>query len=288
MRIASSVALWLLALGACDVGVLACSSSDSGSPNDSGGAGTVAGAGASGAAGAGAGGTSAAGANTGGGGAGVSGSSGGGSSGNGASGAAGASGVGGTPGGAGGRGGSGGSSGSGGSGGSGGGSAPFLLSSPSFMAMASCSKDNVPACDQFPNDMLLTTIGGSNHSPELDWTPGPAGTLSYAIVLHDDSNNFTHWAVWNIPASASKLPASLANGADPNGLIGVKQVGFNGSGYAGPGAHSHVYQFKLYALKVATISPTLPTQNPQTAVRTALEGNTDVLATTDLRGATAP
>lgn len=156
--------------------------------------------------------------------------------------------------------------------------------------MNGCSKDAVSACDQFPKDMWLTTIGGANHSPELTWTPGPASTLSYALVLHDDSNDYTHWAVWNIPASVSALPGSLANGPSPNGLTGVQQVSFfdQGKGYAGPGAHSHVYQFKLYALKVASISPTLPGSNPQAAVRNLLESSADVLATTDLRGATAP
>jgi len=156
--------------------------------------------------------------------------------------------------------------------------------------MSGCSKDNVSACDQFPNDLLLTTIGGGNHSPELDWTSGPVGTLSYALVLHDDSNDYTHWAVWNIPANTHELPASLASGSNPNGLTGVKQVSFfeQGTGYAGPGAHAHVYQFKLYALKVSLISPALPGTNPQTAVRALLESSTDVLASTDLRGASAP
>jgi Raf kinase inhibitor-like YbhB/YbcL family protein len=159
------------------------------------------------------------------------------------------------------------------------------------MAMAGCSKDNVAACAVYPMDNWLTTIGGANHSPELDFGLGPAGTLSFAIALHDESNNYTHWVIWNIPANAQKLPASLPSGSDPAGLTGVKQVSFwmNGDGYAGPGAHSHVYQFKVYALKVASFSPgNLPSQNPQETVRAALEADSDVIATAELLGATSP
>jgi phosphatidylethanolamine-binding protein (PEBP) family uncharacterized protein len=57
---------------------------------------------------------------------------------------------------------------------------------------------------------------GGGSSPELDWTNGPAGTLSYAIVLKDFSavetavpDHAYHWAVWDIPASFLKLPANL-------------------------------------------------------------------------------
>jgi phosphatidylethanolamine-binding protein (PEBP) family uncharacterized protein len=57
---------------------------------------------------------------------------------------------------------------------------------------------------------------GDGSSPELDWTNGPAGTLSYAIVLKDFSavetavpDHAYHWSAWDIPASFLKLPANL-------------------------------------------------------------------------------
>ena len=84
-----------------------------------------------------------------------------------------------------------------------------------------------------------------------------------------------------------KLPTALPAGPSPGGLTGVKQAGFSGNKdqYSGPGAHKHVYQFRAYALKVATISPTLPSIDPQKAVRTLLEGSADVLAKADLTAA---
>ena len=146
-----------------------------------------------------------------------------------------------------------------------------------------CSKDNLTPCDRFATKFLLPDIGGGNESPELDWTPGPVGTLSYAIVLFDQSNGYAHWAIWNIPGTASKLPAMLAAGNDPSGLTGAKQVSFymSNNAYAGPGAKNHAYQFKLYALKVASFTPNT-TGQAQISVRNSLEASTDVLAKVDI------
>jgi Raf kinase inhibitor-like YbhB/YbcL family protein len=169
-----------------------------------------------------------------------------------------------------------------------GGAAPFALTSPSFMNKMGCAKDNVPACDKIPTENWFQIPGDGtkypDHSPELDWTAGPSGTLSYAVVEFDLSNTFTHWAVWNIPATTNKLPASLPAGANPAGITGAKQASFNANmdAYAGPGALGHVYQFTVYALKVATISPNA---NSQDAVRTLLEGSADVLKKVSLAGA---
>jgi Raf kinase inhibitor-like YbhB/YbcL family protein len=170
-----------------------------------------------------------------------------------------------------------------------GGAAPFALTSPSFMNKMGCGPTNVGACDKIPKLNWGTMIGGPdpNQSPELDWTAGPSGTLSYAIVLYDLSNSYTHWAVWNIPATTNKLPASLPAGSNPAGITGAKQASFspNKDAYAGPGALQHVYQLTVYALKVATISPTLPGNNPQDAVRNLLEGSADVLKKVSLAAA---
>jgi phosphatidylethanolamine-binding protein (PEBP) family uncharacterized protein len=169
------------------------------------------------------------------------------------------------------------------------GALPFALTSTSFMAKEGCAKATPAACDKFPKDMWLSSyMQGGNHSPELNWTAGPPGTLSYALVLFDESNGFTHWAVWDIPSTTFKLPASLPAGAGAGGITGLKQASFfmNKDGYAGPGATAHVYQFKLYALKVATLPNSPSGTDAQTKARTALEASPDVIAKVDLRGAT--
>ena len=112
--------------------------------------------------------------------------------------------------------------------------------------------------------------------------------MSFALILHDYSNGFTHWALWNIPAATTMLPANLPTGAMPATPAGASQVAFNPyEGYAGPGAFDHVYEFRLYALSVAEFTP----QNvDQGAIRNELENDPDgiVLGTSDLRGVTPP
>jgi phosphatidylethanolamine-binding protein (PEBP) family uncharacterized protein len=74
-------------------------------------------------------------------------------------------------------------------------------------------------------------------SPELDWSKGPKGTKSYAIVLHDvslsDPNLAYHWAAWNIPHEVRTLPEGIpgldpnnptASNPTPDGLKGGEQV----------------------------------------------------------------
>jgi Raf kinase inhibitor-like YbhB/YbcL family protein len=280
MRIASTVVLTALGLVLlAHGGVLACGASDA-NPAD-GAAGSAVTAGAAGAAVAGASGSGVAGAASAGAPAAGSGGA--------AAGAAGTAGASAASGGVAGMGGSGGAPGNAGSAGmvGSGGAAPFAITSPSFMKQNGCGKDNVAVCDKFAQDFWLTTIGGSNHSPELDWTPGPQGTLSYAVVLFDQSNTYAHWVIWNIPASTNKLPASLPAGMSPAGITGAKQVSFFGNkdAYAGPGAKSHAYQFKLYALKVATFSPNTAGE-AQVSARNSLEASADVIAKVEIVAAT--
>jgi Raf kinase inhibitor-like YbhB/YbcL family protein len=200
--------------------------------------------------------------------------------------AGGAGGSGGTSGGAGGSGGtSGGAGGMAGGGGSGGMPAPFVLSSPGIDRHDDCSKDNKGPCDTIDAKNTLETIGGQNQSPELDWGPGPAGTLSYAIGLHDTSNGptgYTHWVVWDLPAGTQMLPANLQHKAKLDMPAGAQQSSFQpDNAYAGPGAHGNVYEFKVYALKVAKL--TVNNADDQAAIRTKLEQSPDVLGTSLLR-----
>jgi Raf kinase inhibitor-like YbhB/YbcL family protein len=183
----------------------------------------------------------------------------------------------------------GGSAGAGGSAGSGGGTAaPFVLTSPMLTHVEACTQQNREPCSLFLKDNEMTAIGGDNKSPALSWGAGPVGTMSYAVVLHDFSNGFTHWAIWNIPASTLMLPASLARDVRPAVPAGSQQKSFDmnnaGFGYMGPGADDHMYEFKLYALNAATFTPKSPGE--QGKVRDELEANAGnfVLGKSILRG----
>jgi len=97
------------------------------------------------------------------------------------------------------------------------------------------------------------TCDGENTSPPLSWTGAPEGTKTFALIVDDPDapgGTFTHWVIFNIPATEDNLPASIPN--TPTLSAGVMQ-GINGAGkigYAGPCPPSgvHHYVFTLYAL----------------------------------------
>jgi Raf kinase inhibitor-like YbhB/YbcL family protein len=97
----------------------------------------------------------------------------------------------------------------------------------------------------------------ANESPELRWANAPSTTRSFAVTLTDLSNGLVHWVVWDIPPSATRLPASLPPTAmtlpEP---AGAKQKDFMlEPGYLGPnpGPEYHTYRFDVWPLDVATL-----------------------------------
>jgi Raf kinase inhibitor-like YbhB/YbcL family protein len=106
----------------------------------------------------------------------------------------------------------------------------------------------------FPAQNTCATT--ANDSPDLTWTAGPSGTMSYAVVLFDTTMSIYHWAIWDIPASVTMLPAKLDDMAMPATPAGAKQNSFQGNTYQGPcpSGTDHVYRFTVYALPVATLS----------------------------------
>ncbi len=91
------------------------------------------------------------------------------------------------------------------------------------------------------------TCDGENVSPPLAWTGSPAGAKAYALIVDDPdapSGLFTHWIVFNLPASTHSLPEA----AKP---ANQGTNGFGKPGYGGPCPPKgrHRYFFHLYALK---------------------------------------
>jgi Raf kinase inhibitor-like YbhB/YbcL family protein len=96
---------------------------------------------------------------------------------------------------------------------------------------------------------------GRSVSPPLAWSNTPAGTKSFALILDDPdapSGTFTHWVIYNIPASSLGLSEAIpTNGQLSDGTL----QGNNGAGRAGytgpcPPSGTHRYFFTLYALDV--------------------------------------
>ena len=98
---------------------------------------------------------------------------------------------------------------------------------------------------------------GRDVSPPLTWTGAPDSTRSFVLLVHDadaalgdGTDDLLHWLVWNIPGSATSLPAGVPSGAILDD--GSRQISASGPRYRGPAAPStgpaHHYVFELYAL----------------------------------------
>jgi Raf kinase inhibitor-like YbhB/YbcL family protein len=115
-----------------------------------------------------------------------------------------------------------------------------------------------------------------NVSTPLSWTPGPEGTLSYAVTMYHSRS--VHWMMWDIPASTTSLPEGIMRVPEPPIPAGAKQVkpnvdGSTWYGYSGPcpGSPNQSYQYYVYALKVAKLPVT--TESAPTAIDMALQAN---------------
>lgn len=90
-----------------------------------------------------------------------------------------------------------------------------------------------------PKSAAARECGGSNRSPELHWSDAPAGTKSFALVVHDPDapvpGGYYHWAIPDVPACT----ASLAPGT--TAFAGYR-------GLCPPAGQRHRYDFTLFAL----------------------------------------
>lgn len=131
------------------------------------------------------------------------------------------------------------------------------------------------ASSAFGNGTPIPTVftcKGSGFSPPLEISGVPQGTASLAIIMHDPDavgKDFTHWLVWNIPASTSAIgQAKLPVGAK-EGLNDASRTDYFGPcPPAGSGVHN--YQFDLYALD---ISPLGNSQTKRADLETMMQGH---------------
>ena len=105
---------------------------------------------------------------------------------------------------------------------------------------------------------------GGNVSPALSWSGAPAGTQSFALLVHDPDAptggaGWWHWVVYDIPASATSIAQGVGTTDGAALPAGSKQgiTDFGSAGWGGPcppqGDAKHHYHFMLHALKVAKL-----------------------------------
>jgi Raf kinase inhibitor-like YbhB/YbcL family protein len=141
--------------------------------------------------------------------------------------------------------------------------ATALMSASAFAQSFELSSPDVSGAASIATQHILSGFGcsGGNLSPALNWKNPPAGTKSFAVMLHDQDAptggaGFWHWVVVNLPATATGLSQG-AGAADGKALPpSARQINtdFGAPGYGGPcppqGRAPHRYTFTVYALKV--------------------------------------
>jgi Raf kinase inhibitor-like YbhB/YbcL family protein len=138
---------------------------------------------------------------------------------------------------------------------------PDLIDIPSSMGKAHLT---VTSAEVKPNTLIPQDNSnyGKGLSPQVSWTKGPASTKSYVVALEDSDAQargapITHWVAFNIPASATSLPGSLAPGGAgvPAGMTFANNIRGKPA-YMGPGTPPRATHH--YHLQVLAIDTTLP------------------------------
>ena len=126
------------------------------------------------------------------------------------------------------------------------------------------------------------TGDGASSTPPLEWSGAPAGTKSYAVIMHHidpEGKTKWYWTLYNIPAGVTSLPKNVKD----VGTLGNNSV--NGrAGYAPP--HSKGPGAKTYVLTVYALSSPLDVTAPADQVtREVLLGamKDKILASSELK-----
>ena len=146
----------------------------------------------------------------------------------------------------------------------------FRLSSPDFAdrkPLARAQEFNAFGCS------------GGNTSPALRWEGAPAGTKSFALMMHDPDaptgSGWWHWVAWNIPAGTTALPAGAG---DPGaGLLPIRgHSNVQGMGSVGVAPLLKQAILQRYEERLGVKPPTSPGLDTMACMDAADRGEMDV------------
>jgi Raf kinase inhibitor-like YbhB/YbcL family protein len=137
----------------------------------------------------------------------------------------------------------------------------FLPPVPSLTVTSADVADGQPLPSAHVSGMM--GAGGEDRSPQLSWSGFPDSTASFAVTCLDPDaptgSGFWHWAVANIPADVTSLPAGAGTPGSPD-LPSQAVTLRNDAGMAGyvgaapPAGHGpHRYVFAVHAVDVPAL-----------------------------------
>jgi Raf kinase inhibitor-like YbhB/YbcL family protein len=138
----------------------------------------------------------------------------------------------------------------------------FLPRLPGFTLTSESITDGQPLANAQVSGLLGS--GGEDVSPQLSWSGFPEETRSFAVTMYDPdaptASGFWHWAVANLPATVTDLPAGVGDGSDLPGeaVTLVNDAGIRRFvGAAPPPGHGmHRYFVVVHAVKVEKLEIT--------------------------------
>jgi Raf kinase inhibitor-like YbhB/YbcL family protein len=127
---------------------------------------------------------------------------------------------------------------------------------PTFTVTSSSFADGQPLANAQVSGIM--GAGGEDVSPQLSWSGFPEETRSFAVTVYDPDaptlSGFWHWAVANLPADVTELPADAGDGRELPGdaLELVNDAGMRRFiGAAPPPGHGpHRYYVAVHAVDV--------------------------------------
>ena len=132
--------------------------------------------------------------------------------------------------------------------------APKTVEAAAFTLTSAAFKNNAAIPEKYSFNAMGCT--GENISPPLEWKNPPAGTKSFALMVHDPDaptgSGWWHWVVYNIPADATSLPEGADGAAAtlPKGAVaGEHRLRQAGLGRPLPAARQRQAPLQLHAVR---------------------------------------